>query len=55
MLEDLAPFGLEWELEQAERFGGEAPLESEHSIAHRAAAQDGGTCPFDCVDYFDQD
>ena len=47
-LEDLEPFGLEWELEQNERIYGEAPLESEHSIAHREAAQFGRSCPFDC-------
>jgi hypothetical protein len=47
-LEDLEPFGLEWELEQNERMYGEAPLESEHSMAHREAAQLGRSCPFDC-------
>jgi hypothetical protein len=47
-LEDLEPFGLEWELEQNERMFGEAPLESEHSMAHREAAQLGRSCPFDC-------
>ena len=52
MLEDLEPFGLEWELEQWERVHGEPPLESEHDIAHREAAQFGRLCPFDCVDYF---
>jgi hypothetical protein len=49
-LEDLEPFGLEWELEQNERMHGEAPLESEHSMAHREAAQFGRSCPFDCYD-----
>ena len=55
-LEDLEPFGMEWELEQQERMFGEAPLESEHAIAHREAAQFGRSCPFDCEpDYYDPD
>ena len=48
--ERLAPFGTEWELEEFERRYGEAPLESEHAIAHREAAQFGQLCPFDCQD-----
>ena len=47
-LEDLEPFGYEWELEQQERMFGEAPYEGEHAIAHREAAQLGLYCPFDC-------
>lgn len=53
-LEDLEPFGYEWELEQQERVHGEPPLEGEHSRAHREAAQLGLSCPFDCEpDYYD--
>jgi hypothetical protein len=53
-LEDLEPFGYEWELEQNERMYGEAPYEGEHAIAHREAAQLGRSCPFDCEpDYYD--
>lgn len=47
-LEDLAPFGYEWELEMQERMYGEAPYEGVHAVAHREAAQFGWSCPFDC-------
>ena len=47
-LEDLEPFGYEWQMEQNERIYGEAPYEGAHATAHREARQLGLSCPFDC-------